>query len=93
MLRRKFIQTLLIASSTISISSLDTVARASGAPSGPSAPSAPSAPSRSSGPSRSSTSSPSRYCSAGGTNCTDVSSDGLTTVDSSDLDDVLESFN
>ena len=93
MLRRKFMQLVLVASSSSALSVLGTVARASGAASR----------NDSSGASRNDTGGASRsnsggsvYCATGANGqqtCQTESSDGLSTVSDSDLDDVLQSFN
>ena len=93
MLRRKFMQLVLVASSSSALSVLGTVARASGAASR----------NDSSGASRNDSSGASRsnsggsvYCATdanGQQTCQTESSDGLSTVSDSDLDDVLQSFN
>ena len=93
MLRRKFMQLVLVASSSSALSVLGTVARASGAASR----------NDSSGASRNDSGGASRsnsggsvYCATdanGQQTCQTESSDGLSTVSDSDLDDVLQSFN
>ena len=93
MLRRKFMQLVLVASSSSALSVLGTVARASGAASR----------NDSSGASRNDTGGASRsnsggsvYCATdanGQQTCQTESSDGLSTVSDSDLADVLQSFN
>ena len=109
MLRRKFMQLVLVASSSSALSVLGTVARASGGASRNDS----SGASRndSSGASRNDSSGASRndsggasrsnsggsvYCATdanGQQTCQTESSDGLSTVSDSDLDDVLQSFN
>ena len=125
MLRRKFMQLVLVASSSSALSVLGTVARASGAASrndssgasrndtGGASRNDTGGASRndSSGASRNDSSGASRndssgashsnsggsvYCATdanGQQTCQTVSSDGLSTVSDSDLDDVLQSFN
>ena len=85
MLRRKFMQLVLVASSSSALSVLGTVARASGGASR----------NDSGGASRNG-SRGSVYCATdanGQQTCRTETSDGLSNVDDSDLDDVLKSFN
>ena len=109
MLRRKFMQLVLVASTSSALSVLGTVARASGGASRNDS----SGASRndSSGASRNDSSGASRndsggasrsnsggsvYCATdanGQQTCQTESSDGLSTVSDTDLDDVLQSFN
>ena len=117
MLRRKFMQLVLVASSSSALSVLGTVARASGGASRNDSSGASSNDSSgasrndssgassndSSGASRNDSSGASRsnsggsvYCATdanGQQTCQTESSDGLSTVSDSDLDDVLQSFN
>ena len=109
MLRRKFMQLVLVASSSSALSVLGTVARASGAASrndssgasrndyGGASRNDPSGASRNdTGGASRSNSGASVYCATdanGQQTCQTVSSDGLSTVSDSDLDDVLQSFN
>ena len=93
MLRRKFMQLVLVASSSSALSVLGTVARASGGASR----------NDSGGASRNDSGGASRigsrgsvYCATdanGQQTCRTETSDGLSNVDDSDLDDVLKSFN
>ena len=85
MLRRKFMQLVLVASSSSALSVLGTVARASGGASR-----------NDSGGASRNDSGGSVYCATdanGQQTCQTESSDGLSTVSDSDLDDVLKSFN
>ena len=101
MLRRKFMQLVLVASSSSALSVLGTVARASGGAS--SNDSSGASRNDSSGASRNDSGGKSRndsggsvYCATdanGQQTCQTESSDGLSTVSDSDLDDVLQSFN
>jgi len=109
MLRRKFMQLVLVASSSSALSVLGTVARASGGASrndsGGASRNDSSGASRNDtgGASRNDSSGASRsnsggsvYCATdanGQQTCQTESSDGLSTVSDSDLDDVLQSFN
>jgi len=93
MLRRKFMQLVLVASSSSALSVLGTVARASGGASRNDSGGA--SRNDSSGASRSN-SGGSVYCATdanGQQACQNETSDGLSTVSDSDLDDVLKSFN
>jgi hypothetical protein len=109
MLRRKFMQLVLVASSSSALSVLGTVARASGGASrndsGGASRNDSSGASRndSGGASRNDSGGASRngsrgsvYCATdanGQQTCRTETSDGLSNVDDSDLDDVLKSFN
>ena len=109
MLRRKFMQLVLVASSSSALSVLGTVARASGGASrndsGGASRNDPGGASRndSGGASRNNSGGASRigsrgsvYCATdanGQQTCRTETSDGLSNVDDSDLDDVLKSFN
>ena len=109
MLRRKFMQLVLVASSSSALSVLGTVARASGAASrndssgasrndsgGASRNDSSGASRNDSGGASRSNSGGSVYCATdanGQQTCQTESSDGLSTVSDSDLDDVLQSFN
>ena len=93
MLRRKFMQLVLVASSSSALSVLGTVARASG---GASRNDSSGASRNDSGGASRSNSGGSVYCATdanGQQTCQTESSDGLSTVSDSDLDDVLQSFN
>ena len=105
MLRRKFMQLVLVASSSSALSVLGTVARASGGESGGASRNDSGGASRndSGGASRNDSGGASRngsrgsvYCATdanGQQTCRTETSDGLSNVDDSDLDDVLKSFN
>ena len=109
MLRRKFMQLMLVASSSSALSVLGTVARASGGASRNDSSGASrndsggASRNDSSGASRNDSSGASRsnsggsvYCATdanGQQTCRTETSDGLSNVDDSDLDDVLKSFN
>ena len=93
MLRRKFMQLVLVASSSSALSVLGTVARASG---GASRNDSSGASRNDSGGASRSNAGGSVYCATdanGQQTCQTESSDGLSTVSDSDLDDVLQSFN
>ena len=94
MLRRKFMQLMLVASSSSALALVGTTARASG---GTSSDDSGSGASRSGGgSSRSGGGRASIYCATdanGQQNCQQETSDGLSSVNDSDLDDVLKSFN
>ena len=109
MLRRKFMQLMLVASSSSALSVLGTVAHASGGASrndsggasrndsgGASRNDSSGASRNDSGGASRSNSGGSVYCATdanGQQTCQTESSDGLSTVSDSDLDDVLKSFN
>ena len=93
MLRRKFMQLVLVASSSSALSLLGTVARASG---GASRNDSGGASRNDSGGASRNGSRGSVYCATdanGQQTCRTETSDGLSNVDDSDLDDVLKSFN
>ena len=93
MLRRKFMQLVLVASSSSALSVLGTVARASG---GASRNDSGGASRNDSGGASRNGSRGSVYCATdanGQQTCRTETSDGLSNVDDSDLDDVLKSFN
>ena len=93
MLRRKFMQLVLVASTSSALSVLGTVARASG---GASRNDSSGASRNDSGGASRSNSGGSVYCATdanGQQTCQTESSDGLSTVSDTDLDDVLQSFN
>ena len=94
MLRRKFMQLMLVASFSSALALVGTTARASGGAS--SNDSGGGASVSSGGASRSGGARASIYCATdanGQQNCQEETSDGLSSVNDSDLDDVLKSFN